>query len=272
MRPLENIISTVSPSKIGTFSKCQFLFYLRYVLGQKRPPGALLAFGRAIDYGTTEAYREAIGGDYPSPGECAELFRESWDVERENVEDWFSEKPDHLTDQGAILIKRWRKEIAESVQPVCVQEKFTLKFKGFDWSVEGIIDLGFRRDDSEQIKIADTKTATTKWDMKKVLSNLQAPGYSMGGIPLFGCPIDNLEFHILVRGKNATQVVERYVSTREREAYSLRIASIRKQIQANYEGGTWLPTGRDSMHPFCSRRWCAFWRECEEQWGGQIAP
>ena len=61
------------------------------------------------------------------------------------------------------------------------------------------------------------------------------------------------------------QLIQQSFSISEQELRAIH--TIYPEAQALMRGGVHLPN-RQSM--LCSRRHCAFWRHCEQKWGGEV--
>ena len=273
MKSLIELIEVISPTAINTYAQCPYKYYCRYVLELKKPPTPNLAFGISFDHTANESYKYALEKEeLPPKNEVADIFVASWEEESKEIEDWWDEKPGAMKDEGVALAKTWVEQVAIPIQPIAIQPKFQLEWDNIPWRVMGIIDLVFQRPGEKIYRIGDTKTSKRKWSLKKLLDNLQLPAYAVGASALYGQTVIIVEVHVGIRKKTPeTQVLERTISQRERQEFIRKAAFYRAAIAHSYRTGIWLPQGRDSGHPFCSRRYCPYWAECEKEWGGNVA-
>lgn len=272
-----DVVRTMSPSKLASWGKCEFQFFKVYVCGERRPPSAAIAFGNAMDVTADEYYAEKVKTETGwNEKSTKEHFREALGHELAEVEYWGDDTKPVMIDQGALVSALWHKQIARKVLPVETKLFFELRMSG-DWFLNGEVDLIGRTEAERHLLpfASDTKTSGRKWQPKQVWDSVQPAIYS---IALQNSSIEadpsRFQFHVAVR-KNLKagpaadyQVIRRPVSYAERTGVLSRLSMARRKIMAAYDSGDFLPTGRG--HTLCSRRFCAFWEECEKKFGPRV--
>lgn len=280
------ILSTVSPSKLELWNKCQYQWYRRYVLGERKPPRAAAAFGKGIDAGANTYYREKLVKKEPDEHHTRELWAEHVAQSVAEVQEWpADETPAAMVSEATRLAPAWRKQIATRVEPLMIQREFDLMFQescpdkpgvphkhGDAWRMNGVVDLigtvlsdcGF----ATEVATIDLKTAGRSWSEKEAVQGMQAPAYVFAVRRGLQLQTSLFQYHVLVRTKEPkVQVLERVVDEAELAGYARRASRARMQIANAIETNIFLP---NRTHTLCSQRWCAWWRECQAEFGGII--
>jgi len=272
-----DVVRSMSPSKFGMWTRCQFQFFNRYVLGLRRPPSGAIAFGNATD-DLSGAYFEEKKHEQVDWDEALtrDFWADRWDVASKEVEDWEGEDKGIMLDQGVHLATTWREDVGTKFLPVDTKFYFELPIQ--DWILNGEIDTIGRPINEAHLDpiAADTKTTKRKWQLKKVLEEDQPVAYSLAlqHSPQISARIDIFQYQVMVRkntksrGPEAeSQIINRPVDQRERDGYVLRLSMARTQIMDCFRSGVFLPNRK---HTLCTRRFCGFWHDCEKSFGGRI--
>jgi len=275
MKKVEELIEVFSPNRLSTLAVCHYRFFRQYVMEEKRPKTPALAFGNAWDETTNICYQESMeeGIPFTNKRKAKDVFAWQWDQEKEEVEDWgVGEKPGEIQHAGLKLASLWTAEVASELLPVKVQASWEVSWQEIPWRVRGVMDLIAKPIRQKKLILVDNKTARRRWKRAKSLYSLQAPAYSLAAQSLLGEEIDEFYFHVAIRKKNPEIQVEWVnVDQKAKQQFIRKVAFARKLVQDLYKSGVWLPTGRDSQHFLCSRKYCPYWQECEKEWGGEVA-
>lgn len=275
--PVEEIVATVSPSKLDMFQRCGFAFFCRYVEGIRTPPTAALAFGSAFDDAANEgATEKIIREETPAPEMVAELFDAAWSRRRESVEDWKDEDPAKMLDQGTALAATWTRRFLSSVRPLETQPALTVELEesnGDRWKAIGYGDL-LAVVELEGLPpvpvIVDQKTSARRWTVGRLQTSTQAAFYveALRRRAPESSEVDRAVWCVGVRKSSPEiQVLARRVGPQERAGVISRFGAARAAIRALYSSGAWLPNRQNAL---CSRRWCAYWNRCQTTWGGRV--
>lgn len=284
----------LSATQVDMFQRCQYQYYRRYVLGEKSPPTAALAFGRADDETKNRVYSaKIVEPDETLPGpECKALFAAEFDTAAKDVEDWGKDDRGALLDTGTELIGMWREQRAVMTTPAAVQHGFEIDLWNTDpelvdmaesepsdlvehlpqpFLVTGVVDVVV--DSAVRKFLRDHKTAARKNpDKKWQQEELQPAIYTLAAEidpALHGVDPNYFEFEIAVKTKKPYLLEHpRVVDRTERAGMVKRLMRARRAIDVSAESGAFLPNRKSTM---CSKRWCGFWEACVAEFGGEVA-
>lgn len=275
----ERLVEHISGTQLDMFQRCQYAYYRRYVLGEKKPPSASLVFGRADDETKNGIYAHKIeSGETAPAGECQEIFAAEFDQAAQEVEDWGPDKPAVLKDKGVGMIGQWREVSAVSTTPEAVQVEFLVDVRdpspnpAEPIKLKGYIDLIRSAGDGTKT-IREHKTSGRAWSDRRVRQEeLQAPLYSLGvslDPNLQDVDPDYVEYEVAVKTKEPKLLTyPRTVDQEERDGMVKRLMSARRLIQVSRKTGDFLPNRKNVL---CSKRWCGYWESCQREFGGEIS-
>lgn len=270
-------IETISPSKLDVWLRCQQQFAFVYFDGRRRPPSAAMAAGSAFDATANQSYVQQIAtGDLPSGEDVRGQFATSWDKFRRDVVEWGEEKPGDILDSGTRASAAWRRVIAPAVRAIRVQVPVAFRVDTTDeadrtrnaalgipdvFDLHGFADL--EADVGGVRVIVDNKLKGKSMSDAEATRSLQPPVYCGA------TGTSELQLHVAIRTKEPkTQVIRVAVGQTDIE-YARRIAArARRAIAVAARTGDVLP---NRQHVMCSRRWCAFWEDCQKTHGGTVA-
>jgi hypothetical protein len=143
----------LSPSQIKMASRCLEQFRRRYVLGEKEPPAGALLWGRCDHSSVEYAMRERLAEKpYPSKPDLQELFVANLvaavdESGGESQVEWKEEGGlAEVKDRGAALVGAYRDLVIPTMEPVAVEEPFTVTVPGVPVPLSGFLDLTARVD------------------------------------------------------------------------------------------------------------------------------
>ena len=273
------LVSTISPSKLGMWMRCQQQFAFTYIEGMRKAPSAAMVFGTAFDQTASSAYMERIAfGRLPEQEQIDSEFADTYLRARDEVEEWGDDDPDAMLDEGVALTRTWRTSIARYVEPIRVQEPIDIPIAettasgedacaavGIDPAARiiGFADLRARVKDGREF-IADHKVGRKRWSDADITRSVQSVVYTMGA------RVSDFYLHVgqrLAKGPRF-EIVGRTVHAHEHDSLVNRVLIARRQIALAAQAGDFLP---NREHQLCSRKWCGFWRECVAKHGGLVA-
>jgi hypothetical protein len=225
--------------------------------------GALLQ-GSCVHAALAGNYRQKIETkeDLPAAGVKA-IFADAWGTLLKETEFRDDEEPDTLKAEGEALTLKYLDELAPKVQPAAVELPVVGMIAGV--RIRGIIDL---LDTSG--RIIDVKTAARKPSRVKTPQGEQyevSPDYrfqvatyrqlepSASGV----ARVDTL-----VKTK-APALVEQEITIDAADLAAT--AKLYPLVQRGIRSGFFQP---NRSHFMCSKRYCAFWRACEREFGGRV--
>jgi RecB family exonuclease len=240
--------SILSPTQIRSFMDCHARWWFKYVLGHPDPPNGNLILGRAVHAALAQNFAQKIETyeDLPVTGVLA-LFRQAWESERDQVEFRDDEDPRQLACAGEALVIKYLDEVAPAVEPAAVEFRVEGVIGGV--RVQGFIDVL-----DIDGRIIDIKTARATPGNVEPMHRFQIATYrqltpTASGKGRLDTPKIVLQSFDITEGDlRATQMIYARASQAMRSEHNI--------------------PNRFSM--FCSRRNCAYWRDCESEWGGEV--
>ena len=244
----------LSPSQVCTLMDCSYRWHAKYVLKLPEPPTSNQILGRAVHVALTANFEQKCESkeDLPVSGVLA-LFREAWAVLSDEMEFRDEEDPDELRKQGEALVLKYMEEAAPRIDPTAVELRVEGIISGV--KVAGYIDLV----DVDGCVI-EIKTAKARPHVIDPMHRFQIATYSY----LSDLASGSGRIDTLVKTKSP-QLVQQSFCVSEQELRAIH--TIYPRAQELIRSGVPVPN-RQSM--LCSRRHCAYWRHCEQAWGGEV--
>lgn len=181
------------------------------------------------------------------------LFREAWAIERDQAEFRDDEDPSQLARAGEGLVGKYLDEVAPAIEPASVELHVEGDIGGV--RVQGFIDVL-----DVHGQIIDIKTAKASPSRIEPMNRFQIATYRQ----LASAASGKGRLDTLVKTKAPKIVLQSFDVTEgdlraTRTIYAGASQAMRSELH--------MPN-RLSM--FCSRRHCAYWRNCEREWGGEV--
>ena len=245
---------TLSPSQVGCIMDCAYRWHAKHQLQMPEPPTSNQVLGRAVHAALAANFEQKCDSkaDLPVLGVLA-VYREAWAVLTEGLEFHDAEDPDELGKTGEALVAKYMEEAAPRIEPAAVE----MRVEGVIAAVKvaGYIDLL-----DVHGCVIDIKTAKARPTGIAPMHRFQVSTYRYLTNLAQGCG----RIDTLVKTKSP-QLIQQTFAITEQELRAIH--TIYPEAQALMRGSVHLPN-RQSM--LCSRRHCAFWRHCEEKWGGEV--
>jgi CRISPR/Cas system-associated exonuclease Cas4 (RecB family) len=244
----------LSPSQVSNLMDCAYRWYGKYILELPDPPTGNLALGRAVHCALAENFSQKCETkvDLPTIGVVA-VFREAWHFEMEQAEFRDDEEPRELGRMGEILVAKYMDEAAPFIDPAAVEMHVEGMINGV--SVQGFLDVL-----DVEGRVIEIKTAKARPPSIDPMHKFQLASY----VRLMPGAIGAARIDTLVKTKSP-QLIQQSFSITERE---LRATDTLYPLAQELMRGDVFVPNRQSM--MCSRRNCAYWRHCEEKWGGEV--
>lgn len=166
----------VSASMLGQYLRCPEQFRQYRFLGRRMPPKGFLIWGTADHRALEVNWRQKIASHEDIPtSDVQEAFAEALDAEiREAGEvEWGADKPGDVKDAGVALVAAYHEKASPRVQPVQVEQKFSLEIPGVPVPIIGYIDL------ETEGPIVERKTSARKTSTVPGNYRLQASIYQL---------------------------------------------------------------------------------------------
>lgn len=208
-RTKEELLQTISASRLGTWLSCRLKFYFRYLAGTPKPPSAAMRVGTIV-HAVLQQWNLARWRKAPLMGDMVRtVFDQAWsDAEQEQPLDWEGEEESNKAGAFALLETYLRDTpipLDERPEGVEVSVELDLARHGLPKLV-GIMDL-VRKGGC----IVDYKTTSRTPDGERVLhfTEVQTTSYAMLYREATDRQESGIELHHLVRLKTPKLVVTR---------------------------------------------------------------
>ena len=244
----------LSPSQVSSLMDCAYRWHAKHKLHLPEPPSSHQILGRAVHAALAANFEQKCDSkaDLPVPGVLA-VYREAWSVLSQEIEFHDAEDPDELAKVGEALVSKYMDEAAPRIDPAAVEMRVEGVIAGV--KVAGYIDLL-----DVNGCVIDIKTAKARPSSIHPMHRFQVATYRY----LTKLAIGSGRIDTLVKTKSPQLIQQPFVVT-EQELHAIH--TIYPIAQALMRGEIHLPN-RQSM--LCSRRHCAYWRHCEQKWGGEV--
>jgi hypothetical protein len=244
----------LSPSQVSSLMDCAYRWHAKYMLKMPEPPTSQQILGRAVHSALAVNFEQKCDTkvDLPVIGVLA-VYREAWAVLSAETEFHDAEDPDELGKTGEALVTKYMEEAAPRIEPAAVEKRVEGVIAGV--KVTGYVDLV----DVDGCVI-EIKTAKARPSCIDPMHRFQVATYRH----LTPLARGTGRIDTLVKTKSP-QLIQQTFSITEQEL--LAVHTIYPEAQALMRGSVHLPNRRSML---CSRRHCAFWRHCEQKWGGEV--
>ena len=255
----------LSPSSITQYMKCSAQYMFKKIIGPT-PPTIALLYGKSIDEAINVDLEQKIETREDLPvDDLKDAFVTGWDEGKQLTLFHSNDKPEELREIGVKSIEHWHKDIANSVQPSHVQEKLFVEFEDFDYNILQFADVI-----TEDRVIIDNKTAGRSITEKNGIISvphdhrLQLTLYDIGFKVNYGKEPTELGLDYLIKNKTPKSQRTRWKPNKTDKNYALTLF---KGVAKGIDNETYIP---NRSHFMCSKRFCAYWRECESNFGGKV--
>lgn len=253
--PIAKLGEVLSPSQTKTLVTCPAKWYFKYIRQLAEIADGALALGRAVHKAVQAAmqFKKQAKLDLPA-AHALKIYRDSLAGEFRTAELREDEDAAELEAGGEALLSLWLKEQAPAIQPVMVEQEVSGRIGGV--LVRGFVDLVDQHGTVIDLKTKGPRgrVEVTQDDVFQVATYRrllpQASGKGRLDIlrRLKTSKVDTVEFQV-------TDADLRFVDT----MYPLA----RDVIKA----GLYMPNRACRV---CSRKYCSFWRACEQEFGGTV--
>lgn len=243
----------LSPSQVNTYLNCSAKWHYRYVQKLPDPPSGSLVRGRAVHRLVNHWFEHRIEGHAPEVGQLGEAWDEIWERESEDAAFGISEDVEELKASGEALAAKYLTEAAPEIEPAFLDVPVTGLIGGVP--VRGFIDL---IDTSG--RIVDLKTSSRKPSGVSPDYALQIATYAQITPGVTG----EVRLDTIVATKQTQLVNIAYTVSDEDRRMTEKIYPC---VQAGMQSGFYAPNRNSQL---CSRKYCNFWDQCVQEWGGHV--
>lgn len=252
------IFNTLSSSRMIQYLHCPRAYWFKYVKRIPRLPNAKMTRGIVFHNTLKFNYRRKYSTHEDLP--LADL-REYYAADFELIEtDYGSEDPGPYLDSGIAALGKYQEVVAPYVQPLEVEEAFVMGFKRVEWNFQGKIDLV---DDTPLV--IEAKTTSRGLRSPRVDHLIQTSAYGMSYRKQKGFDSARTRLDYSICGQKEQRVISfEFEVTQEDERMFLNLLA---QVAKGIKNEIWPHNRIDN---YCTRRFCAYFRECEDLCGGTV--
>lgn len=242
---------TLSPSQVNTFLDCQARWYYGSIAKLPDPPNGGLTLGRAIHYAAAVYLRLRSQGEHPIHADLAELFAHTFKQELPQTEIRPDEDPALLLADGLAMLAMFTGQVAPQIDAAAVELQVHGKIGS--QHVRGIVDVI-----TTEGVVIDLKTSSKKPGAISASYALQLTTY--------GLLTSKRETRLITLARTKTPSWCQHTLSLT-PAHTQYAATIYDMAAESMQSGLYLPNRGSYL---CSRRHCAFWRECQAEYGGVV--
>jgi hypothetical protein len=252
------VITAIHQSSLNTALRCGEQFRRRYIEGHIIPPGIAAGRGTGVHKANEINLKQKVVTKKDLPvSDLQDAARDGFKYAFRNgvylPKEEEAEK-NKLLNEGLNdclrLTKLYRNEVAPQVQPIAIEEPFSIDV-GLPLLLDGRIDY------QEDKTVHDLKSTGKSWSKDQIQKEIQPVFYSFvheherGVRPRF-------IYHILVALKTQEKLQEQEIIPTDNHYRALfaKLQMFCKMIQT----GTFLPANPSSW--WCTEKWCGYWHTC----------
>lgn len=252
--PEDDLARVLSPTQVATYIDCSAKWWYKHALHLPERKSTNLGIGIAFHDAVMENFRQKLETreDLPTIGARA-LFRCSWESLKDTLHFAAGEDANELGDMGEALVDEYMSKVAPRIQPASVEQEVHGEIGGV--KVCGRIDVV----DLEG-RIIDAKTASRKPSGIAPNYRFQIATYAT----LHPQTSGTVRLDTVTKTKTI-QVVEQSFAIVESDLIQIR--RMYPLAQEAMRAGLYVPNRNSSL---CSRKYCSFWKRCEEDYGGNV--
>lgn len=241
----------LSPSQVNTYLDCQARWYYSHVAGLPDPPSASAALGRAIHHTAADYLRLRAQGETLTAGDIGDYFHSILKAELLTAELAPVDDPAQLLSDGLAMLAMFTGQIAPQIDAAATEVQVHGQIGG--QHVRGIVDVI-----DQAGVVIDLKTSSKKPASISASYTLQLITYGM----LTGQRETRLI--TLARTKTPSWCQHSLTIRPQHTQYAATVYAMAAESMAS---GLYLPNRGSNI---CSRRHCAFWRACQDEYGGSV--
>lgn len=263
----------ISNSRIKSLQQCPAKFYFQYIKKVKVPNTSALMLGSAVDHTVNTNYEHKIKTekDYRL-SHVQDIFSDEFDKLKKQTEFTKKEKPGELKDLGVKMVKSYHTTVAPRVKPTTVQRVIKVDFPDVGYSFQGIID---REDGLKSEGLKDVKTRKQSPSLYQGVYQpdyrdaIQLKSYAIAKLANKE-PLKQIQIEYIIKLKEPKTIVVDvpHPSTRDLEYFKKSLAWT-YDIMIGFMEDKYpvIPNRFDMM---CSRKYCNFWKICEDTFKGRV--
>lgn len=250
----KDLATLLSPSQIDCWWDCQARWQYRYLLRLEDWKTPEKALGLAFHASLGENFAQKVESHQDLPvASVVSLFKNAWEVESADAK--YDGDRDRKEDGrlGELLAEKYMQDAAPLVDPVAVEVNVEGMIGGVN--VQGYVDVK-----DVDGRIIDFKTAAKKPSGISPRQIFQGTTYAVLSPQSSGV----VRIDTLVKTKTP-QLVQHSFEVLDADVRGVQVQYPLAQL--GMRSGLYMPNRGSNL---CSRRHCAFWNECEKEFGGRV--
>lgn len=251
-------VITLSSSRALAYLHCPQGYWYRYESEETKLPNARMTRGIVFHNTMKFNYRQKYGTHEDLPvRDLKEYFAADFDL---TETEFGSDDPGEIKDSGIAALAEYQSVVAPYVQPLEVEESFVMDFKQVDWNFQGKVDLV-----DVNGTLIETKTTSRGLKAPKQDHLIQVSAYTLAYKRKKGIKDAKTRIDYSICGQKNQRVIS--FDLEVTESHERSFLNLLAQVARGIENDVWFHNRIDN---FCSRRYCAYWRECETDCGGRV--
>lgn len=266
----------LSISQVNMYLRCPAQYRFRYVEDHKRPPAAPMILGTSGHAALEMTHHHIVDHQVPASNEqVLDSFSDKWEEIKSQVEDWETDKPGVMKDQGLALVRLYNDKLAPTVKPHVVGGMRGIE-KEFRITVAGVPMLGYIDliDANAAVAFSPAELALMKEQGREIPEDLRSAvvDFKFKKKSMTQTEVDSsiqLSLYALATGiyavrfdqllKTKVPRIKRASSIRTRQDLGWLQCIVREVAQA-ISIGVFPPCSPDSW--VCSEKFCGYWHMC----------
>lgn len=269
-------LRTLSSSRMLAYLHCPRGYWFKNIERLSKLPNAKMTRGIVFHDTLKRNYRQKYSTHVDLAfSDLQEYYAASFELMET---DYGSEDPGQYLDSGIAALSEYQKVVAPYVQPLEVEEAYVMDFKRVEWNFQGKVDLV-----DVNHRLFETKTTGVGLSVPRQDHLIQVSAYTMAykkrkikklsekmeGEELLKATATIKEAKSRIDYAICGQQKQRVISfdieiTQEDERMFLNLLA---QVARGIKNEIWPHNRIDN---YCTRRFCSYWRECQDLCGGRV--
>lgn len=264
----------LSPSKINDIMICTARYYYGRILRLPRRPTFITVYGSIIDKTVEQMLIDKMNGGVKVFHHYATHAKTLMESMAEGIDMTDDERKDWWWRIHSVILNYYDNELA-TVRPVATQfvneyqTDFFRVYQIFDLIADGPVVIDYKA------PIKRFRPVKGVWQPKSFSHVIQLWCYHHGYCAAFGEYPKGLELHYLLPPEKMSRSVKPAEIVKVPVCFSVVDDDVEFLVRdayekiLNVEAGEYVPN-RAKTNFLCSRKWCDFWKRCEEEFGGTV--
>jgi hypothetical protein len=268
-------VKSLSYSSMKTLMMCPQKWKRTYIDSIYDSRGGAAVLGSAVGGAISTNFEQKVfTHEDLALEDVLDAYSTSWEKELDGDQEiiWGDDKPGAVKDKGILVLGEYQGVVAQTVQPVMIERKLTMRYPDADWVFTGKIDVEalalpgpFEDEMVVAPRIIDTKVKGKMFSAAEMATDLQPESY-LALREAEGLPAETFEWHVMQSLRDGPKVT---IAKADRpqakiDTFHRRLISTAREIAWRAENDEW--SGALPGTWWCGPKYCAHWGSC--QFGG----